>query len=113
MGVLIGPGDQSLITMATAEDLQKKSEMNDQLREYISQWRDERSKEEAELKRLKDKQAARKEIRRRPRVRRRLLLRRPQRRRRRKITMRRRRKRSKLKAGPNFQNHHLLGLKSK
>merc|ERR1712158_102204 len=56
-------GDQSLITMATAEDQQKKSEMNDQLREYISQWRDERSKEEAELKRLKDKQAARKEIR--------------------------------------------------
>merc|ERR1712020_30997 len=49
--------------MATAEDLQKKSEMNDQLREYISQWRDERAKEEAELKRLKDKQAARKEIR--------------------------------------------------
>merc|ERR1712010_410232 len=73
MGVLIGPGvahqasnlagDQSLITMATAEDLEKKSEMNNQLREYISQWRDERSKEEAELKRLKDKQAARKEIR--------------------------------------------------
>merc|ERR1712192_330893 len=29
----------------------------------ITQWRDERSKEEAELKRLKDKQAARKEIR--------------------------------------------------
>ena len=49
--------------MATAEDLEKKSEMNNQLREYISQWRDERSKEEAELKRLKDKQAARKEIR--------------------------------------------------
>merc|ERR1712158_42963 len=56
-------GDQSLITMATAEDQQKKSEMNDELREYISQWRDERAKEEAELKRLKDKQAARKEIR--------------------------------------------------
>merc|ERR1712012_223398 len=56
-------GDQSLITMATAEDRQKKSETNDQLREYISQWRDERAKEEAELKRLKDKQAARKEIR--------------------------------------------------
>merc|ERR1712200_145127 len=48
--------------MATAEDQQKKSEMNDQLREYVSQWRDERAKEEAELKRLKDKQAARKEI---------------------------------------------------
>merc|ERR1711962_95470 len=41
-------GDQSLITMATAEDQQKKSEMNDQLREYISQWRDEREKKEAE-----------------------------------------------------------------
>merc|ERR1712012_1267153 len=79
-------GDQSLITMATAEDQQKKSEMNDQLREYISQWRDERAKEEAELKRLKDKQAARKEI--------------------------RTRKRSKFKAGPNF-HRHLLGLKSK
>merc|ERR1711948_78080 len=55
--------DGQVITMATAEDQQKKSEMNDQLREYISQWRDERAKEEAELKRLKDKQAARKEIR--------------------------------------------------
>merc|ERR1712045_804679 len=52
--------------------------------------------------------AKRLEIRRRPRVRRRLLLRRPQRRR-----TRRRRKMTKLKAGPNFQNHHLLGLKSK
>merc|ERR1711971_1427941 len=41
------------IIMATAEDLAKKSEMNDQLREYITQWRDERSKEEAELKRLR------------------------------------------------------------
>merc|ERR1712215_621745 len=30
---------------------------------YIAQWREERSKEEAELKRLKDKQEARKEIR--------------------------------------------------
>merc|ERR1712088_652503 len=74
MGVLIGPGDahkvcsprrgdQSHITMATAEDKAKKGEMNEQLREYISQWREERTKEEAELKRLKDKQAARKEIR--------------------------------------------------
>merc|ERR1712226_1608886 len=56
-------GDQSHITMATAEDKAKKGEMNEQLREYISQWREERTKEEAELKRLKDKQAARKEIR--------------------------------------------------
>merc|ERR1711913_194005 len=36
---------------------------NEQLKEYISQWRDERTKEEAELKRLKEKQAKRKEIR--------------------------------------------------
>jgi len=49
--------------MALAEEKAKKAEMNDQLREYISQWRGERSKEEEELKRLKDKQAARKEIR--------------------------------------------------
>merc|ERR1712025_1146898 len=40
-----------------------KNELNEQLKEYISQWRDERSKEEEELKRLKEKQAKRKEIR--------------------------------------------------
>merc|ERR1711962_1191343 len=96
-------GDQSLITMATAEDQQKKSEMNDQLREYISQWRDERAKEEAELKRLKDKQAARKEIRAEQEKKQAAQKR---------ITRRRRRKRSRFKAGPNF-HHHLLGLKSK
>merc|ERR1712058_12577 len=38
-------------------------ELNDQLKEYIHQWRDERAKEEEELKRLKEKQAKRKEIR--------------------------------------------------
>merc|ERR1712126_284795 len=53
-------GPQSL-AMASAEDAAKKAEMNDQLKEYISQWREERTKEEAELKRLKDKQAARKD----------------------------------------------------
>merc|ERR1712045_244654 len=41
----------------------KKDELNTQLKDYITQWRDERSKEEEELKRLKEKQAARKEIR--------------------------------------------------
>jgi len=41
----------------------QKNELNEQLKEYITQWRDERSKEEEELKRLKDKQAKRKEIR--------------------------------------------------
>merc|ERR1712080_135163 len=41
----------------------QKNELNEQLKDYINQWREERSKEEAELKRMKDKQAARKEIR--------------------------------------------------
>jgi len=49
--------------MASAEDKAKKGELNDQLKEYIHQWRDERAKEEEELKRLKEKQAKRKEIR--------------------------------------------------
>jgi troponin T len=33
------------------------------LREYINEWRTQRGKEEEELKRLKEKQAKRKEIR--------------------------------------------------
>merc|ERR1712013_744140 len=41
----------------------QKNALNDQLKDYINQWRDERTKEEAELKRLKDKRAKRKEIR--------------------------------------------------
>eukprot|EP00092_Neocalanus_flemingeri_P034728 GFUD01037790.1.p1 GENE.GFUD01037790.1~~GFUD01037790.1.p1 ORF type:complete len:382 (+),score=173.03 GFUD01037790.1:97-1146(+) len=41
----------------------KKSELDEQLKEYISEWRKTREKEEEELKRLKDKQAKRKEIR--------------------------------------------------
>lgn len=40
-----------------------KNELNEQLKEYITQWRDERSKEEEELRRLKEKQSKRKEIR--------------------------------------------------
>jgi len=47
-----------------ADDAQaRKAELNGQLKDYILQWRDERSKEEEELKRLKEKQAKRKEIR--------------------------------------------------
>jgi len=34
----------------------QKNELNEQLKDYINQWREERSKEEAELKRMKDKQ---------------------------------------------------------
>merc|ERR1712127_547473 len=41
----------------------KKGEMGEQLKEYINEWRKQRAKEEEELKRLKEKQAKRKEIR--------------------------------------------------
>jgi len=41
----------------------KKGELDEQLREYIGEWRKQRAKEEEELKRMKDKQAKRKEIR--------------------------------------------------
>merc|ERR1711915_169865 len=41
----------------------QKNELNEQLKDYINQWREDRSKEEAELKRLKEKQSKRKEIR--------------------------------------------------
>ena len=37
--------------------------MDEQLREYINEWRKQRSKEEEELQRLKEKQSKRKEIR--------------------------------------------------
>merc|ERR1712179_639214 len=40
----------------------KKGELDEQLREYINEWRKQRAKEEEELKRLKEKQAKRKEI---------------------------------------------------
>merc|ERR1711936_1500937 len=41
----------------------KKSELDEQLKVYINEWRKTREKEEEELKRMKDKQARRKEIR--------------------------------------------------
>merc|ERR1712021_132799 len=41
----------------------QKGELDEQLRDYINEWRKQREKEEEELKRLKDKQAKRKEIR--------------------------------------------------
>merc|ERR1712105_534745 len=41
----------------------KKSELDEQLKVYINEWRKTREKEEEELKRMKDKQAKRKEIR--------------------------------------------------
>lgn len=39
---------------------QKRSDLDEQLREYITEWRKQRAKEEDELKRLKEKQAKRK-----------------------------------------------------
>ncbi|XP_046432162.1 troponin T, skeletal muscle isoform X5 [Neodiprion fabricii] len=39
---------------------QKRSDLDEQLKEYIAEWRKQRSKEEDELKRLKEKQAKRK-----------------------------------------------------
>jgi len=53
-------GDEAF---AKAKAGMKKSELDDQLREYINEWRKQRGKEEEELKRLKEKQAKRKEIR--------------------------------------------------
>merc|ERR1712215_360546 len=41
----------------------QKNELNEQLKEYINQWRDEKQKDEAEIVRLREKQAKRKEIR--------------------------------------------------
>ena len=53
-------GDEAF---AKAKSGIKQSELNEQLKEYIGEWRNQRSKEEEELKRLKEKQAKRKEIR--------------------------------------------------
>lgn len=42
--------------------MDKRSELDDQLKDYITEWRKQRAKEEAELKSLKEKQAKRKVI---------------------------------------------------
>lgn len=39
---------------------QKRSDLDEQLKEYINEWRKQRAKEEDDLKRLKEKQAKRK-----------------------------------------------------
>merc|ERR1712039_857579 len=66
MGVVhwsVGCSEGQSHIMASDDVKAKKDELNTQLKDYIVQWRDERSKEEEELKRLKEKQAKRKEIR--------------------------------------------------
>ena len=53
-------GDEAF---AKAKQGIKQSELNESLKDYISEWRNQRAKEEEELRRLKDKQVKRKEIR--------------------------------------------------
>merc|ERR1711936_407587 len=48
-------GDEAF---AKAKSGIKQSELNEQLKEYIGEWRNQRAKEEEELKRLKDKKLA-------------------------------------------------------
>merc|ERR1712024_244542 len=60
-----GPSQRSTnMTGAETDDTAaRKAELNDQLKEYISEWKSQRQKEEEELQKLKEKQAKRKEIR--------------------------------------------------
>lgn len=51
-----GAGDPEFIKRQD----QKRSDLDEQLREYITEWRKQRAKEEEDLKRLKEKQAKRK-----------------------------------------------------
>merc|ERR1712098_272992 len=51
-----------IVNMAD-DEAKRKEELNNQLKEYISEWRKTREKEEDELSKLKEKQAKRKEIR--------------------------------------------------
>lgn len=48
-----------LYSYAQRQD-QKRSDLDEQLKEYIAEWRKQRAKEEDDLKRLKEKQAKRK-----------------------------------------------------
>merc|ERR1712042_431418 len=63
-GAVSSQGISQQITMAdAAEEAKQKEALNSQLKEYIAEWRKTREKEEDELKKLKEKQAKRKEIR--------------------------------------------------
>merc|ERR1711988_180557 len=57
------PGAVSARVTMADDDAKRKEELNNQLKEYISEWRKTREKEEEELQKLKEKQAKRKEIR--------------------------------------------------
>lgn len=60
MLILLFRGDSNFLK---ARQEAKKGELDEQLKEYINEWRKQRAKEEEELKRMKEKQAKRKEIR--------------------------------------------------
>merc|ERR1712066_846611 len=65
MGTPVTASQPDVVTTATMadDDVKRKEELNNQLKEYISEWRKTREKEEDELSKLKEKQAKRKEIR--------------------------------------------------
>merc|ERR1711971_1202140 len=56
-------GESTRSTVTAEEEAKQKEALNATLKEYISEWRKTREKEEEELKKLKEKQAKRKEIR--------------------------------------------------
>ena len=51
------------VKMGEVDDAARKAELNNQLKEYIAEWRKTREAEEEELAKLKEKQAKRKEVR--------------------------------------------------
>merc|ERR1711963_926347 len=57
------PGPLTAADKMADDDAKRKEELNNQLKEYIAEWRKTREKEEDELSKLKEKQAKRKEIR--------------------------------------------------
>merc|ERR1711962_1717538 len=54
---------QGIMAVMAEEEAKQKEALNATLKEYIAEWRKTREKEEEELKKLKEKQAKRKEIR--------------------------------------------------
>merc|ERR1712066_964499 len=63
MGTPVTASQPDVVTTATMadDDAKRKEELNNQLKEYISEWRKTREKEEDELSKLKEKQAKEKE----------------------------------------------------
>merc|ERR1712066_884697 len=64
MGTPVTASQPDVVTTATMadDDAKRKEELNNQLKEYISEWRKTREKEEDELSKLQEKQAKRQEM---------------------------------------------------